>query len=89
MKITAKDLKELGIVDEIVAEPEGGAHTDHEAAARFLDEVLDRQLVSLAHEPVRELLDARLREVPQDGAVFRFGQLTSSWAILAYDGNSP
>src|SRR5439155_1441892 len=44
MKITAKDLKELGIVDEIVPEPEGGAHTDHEGAARFLDEVLDRQL---------------------------------------------
>src|SRR4249920_1985130 len=34
MKITAKDLKELGIVDEIVEEPEGGAHTDFEAAAR-------------------------------------------------------
>jgi len=31
MKITAKDLKELGIVDEIVAEPEGGAHTDMKA----------------------------------------------------------
>ena len=30
MKITAKDLKELGIVDEIVQEPEGGAHTDFE-----------------------------------------------------------
>jgi len=30
MKITAKDLKELGIVDEIVEEPEGGAHTDFE-----------------------------------------------------------
>src|SRR6202521_941834 len=44
MKITAKDLKELGIVDEIVPEPEGGAHTDYEAATRFLDAVLDRQL---------------------------------------------
>jgi len=31
-----------GDVDEIVPEPEGGAHTDHEGAARFLDEVLDR-----------------------------------------------
>src|SRR5262249_28212099 len=42
MKITAKDLKELGIVDDIIPEPDGGAHTDHEAAARLLDEVLDR-----------------------------------------------
>src|SRR6267154_1243509 len=51
MKITAKDLKELGNVDEIVPEPEGGAHSDYEAAARFLEEVLERQLVALASEP--------------------------------------
>src|SRR6266849_2418985 len=59
MKITPRDLKELGIVEEIVPEPEGGAHTDHEAAARFLDEVLDRQLVALTNQPVRDLVDAR------------------------------
>src|SRR5712692_7653315 len=59
LKIAANDLKELGIVDEIVAEPEGGAHMDFEAAARFLDEVLDRQLVALTNQPLRELLDAR------------------------------
>src|SRR6201984_1852111 len=55
MKITAIDLKELGIVDEIVKEPEGGAHTDLEAAAQFLDEVLDRQLIELTNEPVKAL----------------------------------
>src|SRR3981189_365672 len=59
MKITAKDLKELGIVDEIISEPEGGAHVDHEAAARFLEEVLDRQLVALTNQPIRDLIDAR------------------------------
>src|SRR5258708_32705117 len=58
MKITAKDLKELGIVDEIVAEPEGGAHTDSEGAARYRDEVLDRQLRSLVKEHFAELLDS-------------------------------
>jgi acetyl-CoA carboxylase carboxyl transferase subunit alpha len=46
LKITAKDLKELGIVDEIVPEPEGGAHTDPEAAALLLGEVLDRELLA-------------------------------------------
>src|SRR6267154_2745353 len=51
MKITASDLKGLGIVDEIVKEPDGGAHSDYEAAARFLEEVLERQLVALASEP--------------------------------------
>jgi acetyl-CoA carboxylase carboxyl transferase subunit alpha len=70
MKITAKDLKELGIVDEIVAEPDGGAHTDHEAAARILDDVLDRQLVALMNQPVRELLDARYEKFRKMGQFF-------------------
>jgi len=73
MKITAKDLKELGIVDEIVAEPEGGAHTDHEATARYLDEVLDRQLVSLTNEPIAELLDARYEKFRKMGQFFDLG----------------
>src|SRR5712692_3673680 len=73
MKITPKDLKELGIVDEIVPEPEGGAHTDHEAAARFLDDVLDRQLVALTNQPVRELLDARYEKFRKMGQFFDLG----------------
>ena len=70
MKITATDLKELGIVDEIVPEPEGGAHTDHEAAARFLDEVLDRQLMALTNEPVKALLAARYEKFRKMGQFF-------------------
>ena len=70
MKITAKDLKDLGIVDEIVPEPEGGAHMDHEAAARFLDEVLDRQLVALTNQPVRDLVDARYEKFRKMGQFF-------------------
>src|SRR5713101_1000902 len=73
MKITAKDLKELGIVDEIVTEPEGGAHTDHEAAAQFLDEVLDRQLTALTNQPVRELLEARYDKFRKMGQFFDLG----------------
>jgi acetyl-CoA carboxylase carboxyl transferase subunit alpha len=70
MKITATDLKELGIVDEIVKEPEGGAHTDLEAAAQFLDEVLDRQLIELATEPIKALVDARYKKFRQMGQFF-------------------
>jgi acetyl-CoA carboxylase carboxyl transferase subunit alpha len=73
MKITAKDLKEMGIVDEIVAEPEGGAHTDHEATARYLDEVLDRQLVSLTNQPLPELLEARYEKFRKMGQFFDLG----------------
>ncbi len=48
LKITARDLNELGIIDEIVPEPEGGAHLDHEASAALLDSVLDDSLRDLS-----------------------------------------
>jgi acetyl-CoA carboxylase carboxyl transferase subunit alpha len=70
LKITARDLKEMGIVDEIVAEPEGGAHTDYEGAARLLDVVLDRQLVALTNESVKGLLNARYEKFRRMGQYF-------------------
>jgi acetyl-CoA carboxylase carboxyl transferase subunit alpha len=73
MKITAKDLKELGIVDEIVPEPEGGAHTDHEGTARLLKEVLDRQLVALKNQSTKDLLEARYEKFRRMGQFFDFG----------------
>jgi acetyl-CoA carboxylase carboxyl transferase subunit alpha len=73
LKITARDLKELGIIDEIVAEPEAGAHTDYEAAARLVDIVLDRQLVMLSNESVKDLLDARYQKFRNMGQYFDHG----------------
>jgi len=70
LKITATDLKELGIIDEIVPEPEAGAHTDYEAAARLLDTVLDRQLVMLTNEPVKDLLNSRYQKFRNMGQFF-------------------
>lgn len=70
MKITAKDLKDLGLVDEIVLEPDGGAHTDHEAAARLVDDVLERQLVSLMNESPRDLIAARYEKFRRMGQYF-------------------
>jgi acetyl-CoA carboxylase carboxyl transferase subunit alpha len=70
LKITATDLKELGIIDEIVPEPEGGAHTDYEAAARLLDVVMDRQLVKLTNEPVKDLLETRYKKFRNMGQYF-------------------
>jgi acetyl-CoA carboxylase carboxyl transferase subunit alpha len=70
MKITAKDLKEMGIVDEIVPEPEGGAHTDYDAAASYLDEVLNRQLTTLSQQPMKNLLDERYEKFRKMGQYF-------------------
>jgi acetyl-CoA carboxylase carboxyl transferase subunit alpha len=73
LKITATDLKELGIIDEIVPEPEAGAHTDYEATARLLDIVLDRQLVALTNERTKDLLDARYKKFRNMGQYFDLG----------------
>jgi len=47
LRITAQDLQELRVVDEIIPEPPGGAHANHEAAAANLHDTLVRQLEDL------------------------------------------
>ena len=70
LKIMARDLKELGLVDEIVPEPEGGAHTDHEGAAQLLDTVLERNLMALSEMNPSELLRARYQKFRRMGQFF-------------------
>ena len=59
MKIMANDLREMGIIDEIIREPDGGAHNDPEAAAKLFAEVLEKQLLVLTNQSAKELLQAR------------------------------
>ncbi len=59
LRITAKDLSELGCIDGVVPEPEGGAHRDHEAAGALLDEVLRKHLSELKTLPIKDLIGAR------------------------------
>ncbi len=59
MRITATDLSELGCIDGIVPEPEGGAHRDHEAAANLLDASLQKHLAELEKMPTSDLLVSR------------------------------
>jgi len=59
LRITAPDLTELGCVDEIVAEPPGGAHSDHDAAAKLVDEALQKNLAQLKGLTPQQLVAAR------------------------------
>src|SRR6201987_5135306 len=59
MRITATDLSELGCIDDIVPEPEGGAHRDHEAAANLLDASLQKHFAELKKIPPAELVASR------------------------------
>jgi acetyl-CoA carboxylase carboxyl transferase subunit alpha len=59
LKLTAPDLLGFGVIDEIVPEPTGGAHTNHELAARLLDSALERALVSVMALDSQTRLDQR------------------------------
>jgi acetyl-CoA carboxylase carboxyl transferase subunit alpha len=68
LKITAPDLLQLGVVDGIVEEPTGGAHQDHDAAARMLDAALWTTLTSLDGLSPEELVEDRYRRFRGLGA---------------------
>jgi acetyl-CoA carboxylase carboxyl transferase subunit alpha len=59
LKLTGQDLMKLNVVDEIVAEPDGGAHRDHEKAAQILGEALRSNLKRLFKTPINQLLKKR------------------------------
>jgi acetyl-CoA carboxylase carboxyl transferase subunit alpha len=59
LKLTAHDLMKLNVVDEIVPEPEGGAHRDHDKAAQILAEAVRSNLKRLLKTPINQLLKKR------------------------------
>jgi acetyl-CoA carboxylase carboxyl transferase subunit alpha len=59
MRITATDLSELGVIDDIVPEPEGGAHRDYDAAAALLDVSLQKHYSEVKKIPSQELVGSR------------------------------
>ncbi|MEO8378296.1 MAG: acetyl-CoA carboxylase carboxyltransferase subunit alpha [Acidobacteriota bacterium] len=67
MKITAQDLKRLNIIDEIVPEPEGGAHSDPAAAAALLAPYLERALKDLGKLKPAQLVDERYKKFRKMG----------------------
>jgi acetyl-CoA carboxylase carboxyl transferase subunit alpha len=68
LRITAPNLLELGIVDLIVDEPPGGAHQDHDVAARLLDQAIFSQLSSLSDLGPDELKEDRYQRFRRLGA---------------------
>src|SRR3954462_1660917 len=62
LKLTAPDLMQFGIIDEIVPEPTGGAHTNLDLAATLLDAALERALTSIAMMDSASRMDARYRK---------------------------
>ncbi|MBX2811066.1 MAG: acetyl-CoA carboxylase carboxyltransferase subunit alpha [Myxococcales bacterium] len=59
LRLTARDLMMLGVVDEAIPEPLGGAHRDHVASAKQLGNALEDQLTRLAALDAEALVDQR------------------------------
>ena len=71
MRITATDLRDLACIDDIVPEPEGGAHRDHEAAANLLDVSLQRHYAELKKVPPADLVVSRYNKFRNLAAFFQ------------------
>jgi acetyl-CoA carboxylase carboxyl transferase subunit alpha len=65
---TAERLKKLGLVDEVLKEPHGGAHRDPQAMAEVVKQSIVKNLAELRNQPVTQLLDARQARLRGFGA---------------------
>ncbi len=62
LRITSADALELGVVDEVIKEPLGGAHRSPEAAAQSVKSAILRHLEELEKIPIQKLVDARYKK---------------------------
>ena len=62
LKLTARDLLEFGVIDEIVKEPLGGAHRDFETTANRLGDTIDKTLKQLLKLSSKELVEKRYQK---------------------------
>lgn len=69
MKMTAWNLKEAGLVDFVVPEPEGGAHNDWDAAAQILGDHLETVLKKISELSLNERLERRYQKFRMMGAI--------------------
>lgn len=70
LKITAQDLLELQLIDEILPEPDGGAHLDYNATAQTLDEAFSRALKEVSKLSPKELIEQRYQKFRRMGQFF-------------------
>ncbi len=62
LKITAQDLYQFGIIDEIIPEPLGGAHQDYKLAAQYIKQAILKYLGELTNMSAQELIEQRIEK---------------------------
>lgn len=68
MKITAEDLVELSICDEVISEPLGGAHNNHQQTAENISQFLDKTVKNLIEKDIALLLENRYNKFRKIGS---------------------
>ncbi len=84
LKMTSRDLLRMGVIDEIIPEPAGGAHRDHTEAAANLKSFLLRSLRDLQGLSKEELLQLRYEKFRRMGAYLELGTESSEETAAAY-----
>jgi len=79
LKLTAQDLLKLEVVDEIVPEPEGGAHRNYDFVAAKLGSALREALQQVSQLPIAQLLEKRYEKFRRLG-VFSDGKTVTAAA---------
>ena len=69
MKITSKELKKLGVIDNIVKEPEGGAQEDFETVCQNLKDILKKYIKELSNKTQDELIEQRYEKYRKIGGI--------------------
>jgi len=78
LKLTAQDLLKLEVVDEIIPEPEGGAHRDYDSVTENLGTALSRNLERISDVPIEELLNRRYKKFRRLGSFSESEAATAS-----------
>src|SRR5882672_2520454 len=79
LKLTARDLLKLEVVDQIISEPDGGAHRDHDSVAANLGAALRQALQEISKVPSDELLEKRYQKFRRLG-IFSEGKTATASA---------
>jgi acetyl-CoA carboxylase carboxyl transferase subunit alpha len=74
LRLTARDLHKLGVIDDIIPEPLGGAHRDHREMANTLKSYLLRYLRELRPQSIKDLLQGRYQKFRKMGVFERAGE---------------
>ncbi|HVA24484.1 MAG TPA: acetyl-CoA carboxylase, carboxyltransferase subunit beta [Chloroflexota bacterium] len=86
LRITAADCKALGVVDEVVPEPDGGSHCDPAYSSQMLGQAIVRALVDLQRSPLRKTMKARYQKFRHMGHHSRYFNVAVSRELSLLQG---